>query len=378
MRIGVVAGEASGDQLGEALIGAVRTRYPEAQFEGIAGPRMMAMGAVSWYPMEALAVRGYAEVLSSLPRLLWIRHRLRQHFLAHPPDCFVGIDAPDFNLGLERSLKEAGIPTLQLVAPTVWAWRPERLSAIGRSVSGLLSIFPFEKPLFEQAGIPLTYVGHPLVQRLPAPAAGAKSTLTPGDGTTTWVALLPGSRRSELKYHGNLFLEVAYRLHQDFPQVRFAVPLINPLTRQQFERQRSAPRYANLPLEVFEEDGARVLASAELALVASGTATLEAALLECPTILTYRLSGITAWLFRRKRVSPFVGLPNIILGREVVPEILQEEATPERLTEALAELLRNPEKRAVMRCDFRQIRQLLQADTAGEMLRGLESVCHAP
>ncbi len=377
MRIGIVAGEASGDLLGASFMRAILSRYPHARFEGIAGPRMQALGARSLYPMDALAVRGYAEVLRSLPRLLWMRHMLKRYFLHAPPDCFVGIDAPDFNLGLEFALKRGGIPTLQVVAPTVWAWRADRLPGIRRAVSGVLSIFPFEKPIFEQAGIPLTYVGHPLVQQLPVPdREQAKSSLGMSPDHC-WVALLPGSRRSELEYHGPLFLEVARRIHENAPQVRFVVPLINPPTRKLFEQQRQLARYARLPIRILDEDGSRVLAAADAALVASGTATLEAALLECPMILTYRLSGLTAWLFRRKRVSRFVGLPNIILGREVVPEILQEEATAERLSEELAHLLKDASRRSEMVKAFRSIRNELEADVTAGMLAGFEQARHA-
>ncbi|WP_297458586.1 lipid-A-disaccharide synthase [Ferrovum sp.] len=379
MRIGVVAGEASGDMLGEALMNAMRQRYPEAIFEGIAGPRMQALGARSLFPMEALSVRGYWEVLRALPRLLWIRRQLRRHFLSHPPDFFVGIDAPDFNLGLEKALKRGGIPTLQMVAPTVWAWRAERLPKIRAAVSGILSIFPFEAPIFEQAGIPLTYIGHPLVHLLPPPdRARARAALDP-TGSGSWIALLPGSRMSELEYHGRLFLETALRLQRDFPQSRFAVPLINEGTRDYFQRLLREPAYASLPVTVFEEDATRILAGAEVALVASGTATLEAALLECPQILTYRLSGLTAWLVRRKGMNGCVGLPNIILGRAVVPEILQEQATPERLAEELGNLLRDAGRRADMRQSFREVRRRLQADTMGALVRGVEGVlAHAP
>ncbi len=379
MRIGVVAGEASGDMLGEALMNAVRQRYPEAIFEGIAGPRMQALGARSLFPMESLSVRGYWEVLRALPRLLWIRWQLRRHFLRHPPDLFVGIDAPDFNLGLEKALKDECIPTLQMVAPTVWAWRAGRLPGIRAAVSGILSIFPFEAPIFEQAGIPLTYIGHPLVHRLlPPNRAQARAALDPG-WSGPWIALLPGSRISELDYHGRLFLETALRLQRDFPQHRFAVPLINAGTRACFQRLLREPAYASLPVTVFEEDALRILAGAEVALVASGTATLEAALLECPQVLTYRLSGLTAWLVRRKGVKGFVGLPNIILGRAVVPEILQEQATPDRLAEELGNLLRDAERRADMRRSFQEVRQRLQADTVNALLQGVEGVLtHAP
>ncbi|MDE1942977.1 MAG: lipid-A-disaccharide synthase [Betaproteobacteria bacterium] len=372
MRVGVVAGEASGDALGVTLIEAIRMRYPDAEFEGIAGPGMQALGARSLYPMERLSVRGYVEVLKALPALLLIRRNLTRHFLDHPPDLFVGIDAPDFNLTLERHLKQAGIPTLHMVAPTVWAWRANRLPAIREAVNGILSIFPFEKPIFEQAGIPITDIGHPLAQRIPEHIDRKKAREALGLASDRPViALLPGSRRSELEYHARLFVDTATRVAQEFPQACFVAPLIDPPTREIFAKAlRAVP--AAPAVRLMEGRSHDVLAAADVALVASGTASLEAALLKCPMVITYKLSMLTAWLVRRKGVSGFVGLPNIILNQPVVPELIQEQATPQALAESLVLLLQDTARRAAMVKAFQHLHHLLRADSHQGILDGVD------
>ena len=379
MRIGVVAGEASGDALGATLIEAVRLRYPEAVFEGIAGPRMQALGARSLFPMETLSVRGYLEVLRALPTLLSIRRQLIRHFLASRPDLFVGIDAPDFNLALEKQLKRAGIPTLQMVAPTVWAWRANRLPAIRQAVSGVLSVFPFERPIFEKAGIPITDIGHPLAQQIPEriDRAAARQHLAPGNAAPV-VALLPGSRLSELEFHAQLFVDTAARLKQRFPQARFLVPLVNRQTLARFEQVLSrAPRDSGITM--LEGQAREALSAADVALVASGTATLEAALLKCPMVITYRLSALTAWLVRRRATTRFFGLPNIILDEAVVPEVIQEAATPEILAQCLTRLLDDPAARQAMVQSFERLHRLLRADSHQGILKGIaRALQHAP
>lgn len=371
MRVGVVAGEASGDALGVTLIEAIRMRYPDAVFEGIAGPGMKALGAHSFHPMEKLAVRGYLEVLKALPALWLIRRSLIRHFLAHPPDLFVGIDAPDFNLALEKRLKKAGVPTLHMVAPTVWAWRANRMPAIRDSVNGILSIFPFEKPVFEKAGVPITSIGHPLAQQIPEQVDREKMRERLGLALgVPVVALLPGSRVSELEFHARLFTETAALVAQRVPQVQFLAPLIDARTRTLLEAAlRDVPDH--LTLRIVEGRAQEVLAAADVALVASGTATLEAALLKCPMVITYRLSALTAWLVRRRGVSGFVGLPNIILGQPVVPELLQEHANPEALAENLIQLLQDADRRNAMVQAFHRLHRLLRADSHQEILHGV-------
>lgn len=405
MRVGVVAGEASGDALGESLIQAIRTQYPAATFEGIAGPRMQALGARSLFPMEALSVRGYVEVLKSLPRLLYIRWRLRRHFLGDSgrPDLFVGIDAPDFNLGLARMLKRAGIPTLQMVAPTVWAWRADRLPLIRESVHGVLSIFPFERPIFESAGIPLFDIGHPLAWQIPEQGdrAGVRAHLGIAPSAVL-VALLPGSRRSELDFHVPLFVETARQLQARLGAIQFLVPLLGDEAMSHFCQlaggqlepggilclplhQGSSAAGGSLstgsagadPLQLRFLPGQAHAAfqAADVALVASGTATLEAALWKCPMVITYRLSALSAWMVRRRVVSRFVGLPNIILERAVVPELLQEQATAPALAQALAHLLENAGARQAMVSAFATLHARLRADTAQGVLQALNQVC---
>jgi lipid-A-disaccharide synthase len=376
MRVGLVAGEASGDALGASLIRALKSRFPEAVFEGIAGPQMQALGAHSYHPLDALAVRGLGEMLHALPRLLMIRHQLIQHFLKNPPDFLVGIDAPDFNLGLEKRLKQAGVPTLQMVAPTAWAWRANRIPGIRDSVSRLLCIFPFEKPFFEQHGIPTTYIGHPLIAQIPVEGNGALARQALGyDTSDRVVALLPGSRVSELEYHAALFVETAEALVQRFGRLCFAVPLVNEATHKVFEAALTKSKIRDSFL-LTRGNAHQVVSAANVALVASGTATLETALLGCPMVVTYRISAITAWWVAQSRTFRYVALPNIILDREVVPERLQKQATATELAQCLGRLLENPEEGEAMRQSFREIRQVLSIDSQAALLQGVEATLH--
>lgn len=376
MKVGLVAGEASGDALGATLMTALQSHVPDIQFEGIAGPKMQALGAQSFHPMEALAVRGLGEVLHALPRLLMIRRQLAGHFLKNRPDLFVGIDAPDFNLGLEKRLKQAGVPTLQMVAPTAWAWRANRIPGIRESVSRLLCIFPFEKPFFEQHGIPATYIGHPLIRQIPQSGnrgvARQHLGLSPDEKV---LALLPGSRVSELEYHAELFVETAQALVARHGALRFMVPLVNSATQEVFlQALKHSPIRECFTLTL--ANAHEVISAADLALVASGTATLETALLGCPMVVTYRISKLTAWWVAQSRTFRFVALPNIILDREVVPERLQELATVHELTQALSGLLDNPAAGEEMRRAYGEIRQVLSIDTQAALWQGVEETLH--
>ncbi len=335
-RVAIVAGEASGDLLGAALIRAVRSRFPGTQFYGIAGPQMQAAGATTLVPMEKLSVRGYVEAMRSLPELLRIRSRLAAQLEAEKPDLFIGVDAPDFNLGLEARLKRAGIPTVHYVSPSIWAWRPGRLPGIGRAVDRMLAIFPFEAPLYAKAGIDAVYVGHPLADEIPlAPArAEARVQLRLPEAVCA-VALLPGSRRGELQAHADLFIDTASRIAARRPEVRFFVPLATRATRDYFESRLYAREAQGLNLTILFGHARLALQAADCALVASGTATLEGALARCPMVITYKVPALTYRLMMRNALLPYVGLPNILAGEFIVPELLQENATPENLEQAL-------------------------------------------
>lgn len=360
MRIAVVAGEASGDALGASLIRALRARWDGLELYGIAGPRMMAEGASSLYPMEKLSVRGYIEVLSSLRELLAIRRGLRRELLDNPPDLFIGIDAPDFNLGLETKLKAAGIPTVHYVSPSVWAWRAERIPAIGRAVDRMLVMFPFEEPLYEKAGIAVSYVGHPLADEMPLEPdhAEARTQLRLGASGVP-VALLPGSRLSELQLHADLLIDTAMELARRRPELRFFVPLATRETREYFETRLYAREAQELPIKILFGHARLALHAAEAAIVASGTATLEAALARCPMVITYRLSPLTYRMVMRKALLPYFGLPNILAGEFIVPELLQADATPANLAQALGNWLDNKDARERLRERFAQIHRSL-------------------
>lgn len=356
MRIALVAGEASGDALGACLIRALRERWGGLEFYGIAGPRMLAEGARTLYPMDRLSVRGYLEVLSSLRELIAIRRGLARELLANPPDLFIGIDAPDFNLGLETKLKAAGIPTVHYVSPSVWAWRAERIPAIGRAVDRMLVMFPFEEPLYRDAGIAVSYVGHPLADEMPLEPdhAEARSQLRLGASGAP-IALLPGSRMSELELHADLLIDTARELAGRRPELRFFVPLATRETRDYFETRLYAREAQELPIKILFGHARLALHAAEAAIVASGTATLEAALARCPMVITYRLSPLTYRMVMRKALLPYFGLPNILAGEFIVPELLQADATPANLAQALGNWLDHKDARERLRERFARI-----------------------
>lgn len=380
-RVAVVAGEASGDLLGAALIRALRARWPDLEFYGIAGPRMQAEGARSLHPMEKLAVRGYVEVLRSLRELLAIRRGLARTLLADPPDLFIGIDAPDFNLALETKLKAAGVRTVHYVSPSIWAWRAERIAAIGRAVDRILVMFPFEQDLYREAGIPVSYVGHPLADALPLdPArereeARAQLRLAPH---ALAVALLPGSRLNELEMHADLLIDAAALLAARRPAARFFVPLATRETREHFEARLFAREARELPIQVLFGHARLALQASDAAIVASGTATLEAALARCPMVITYRLNPITYRMVMRKALLPYFGLPNILSGEFVVPELLQDDATPANLAQALGNLLDSREARDRMRSRFARLHESLACGHDERVAAALQPYLESP
>ncbi|KXW56316.1 lipid-A-disaccharide synthase [Ferrovum sp. PN-J185] len=374
LRVGVVAGEASGDQLGASLIRILKQHYPDIYFEGIAGPLMMKEGAHSLFPMDKLSVRGYWEVLRSLRELLSIRKKIIAHFIHQPPDLFIGIDAPDFNLGVEEQLHARGIKTIQMVAPTVWAWREGRLPLIQRAVDRLLVVFPFEKQYFATHRVTSTYIGHPLVNQLPHPVnrKAVRESLFINDKDHV-VALLPGSRSSEIEYHARLFMNVAKEVSKHNKPVTFLIPFINTKLKELF-CQLAGDSLNDVHIMMLEENAHRVLSAADVALVASGTATLEAALFDCPQVVTYKLSAFTAWMVRRKKKKGFVALPNLILNQPIIDEWLQEKATVENITASLDELLSNQVKRDIMLSAYQNMRQELSIDTEQAIIDGVRLV----
>lgn len=345
-------------------MGALQEAGLAQHFEGIAGPRMQRLGARSLFPMETLSVRGYVEALAGLREILAIRRRLQAHFLTQQPSLFIGVDAPDFNLGLESKLKRAGIPTIHFVAPSVWAWRRGRLNKIRRAVSHLLLIFPFEDALFREAGIPATYVGHPLAYSLPAVPDRRSARARLGLGQhTRYIALLPGSRRSELKHMAPLYLRAARRIADARPDVQFLVPLISRETRDLFSQAMHDTGIHDLPLRVLFGHAHDTLQAADAALIASGTATLEALLLGCPHVITYKVPWLTYQIMKRQAYLPWVGLPNILAGRSIVPELLQQDAEPAKVADALLSLLDDQSAQEVMQEAFEGLRASLRRDT---------------
>jgi len=362
--IGIVAGEASGDALAASLIEAVRQRRPAVRFAGVAGPKMEAAGCEAWVPTDALAVRGFQEVVSHLPRLLALRGELVRRFRRARVPVFVGVDAPDFNLGLERRLKRRRVRTVHFVSPSLWAWRRERLATIGASVDRMLALFPFEAPLYEAAGIAVTYVGHPLAQQAAGPSTrrAARETLKQ-KGATPLFALLPGSRLSEIELHADLVLDAAARIVEARPDARFIVPLVSRTTRDAFLEAQHRGGHDALPLTILYGHAGDALRAADVALVASGTATLEAALARCPHVIFYRVSALTARIVRRKLLVPWVGLPNVLAGRFVVPELLQENATPGNLAQAVQNLFDDTITRRRVEALFAEMSSALAVDT---------------
>lgn len=366
MRIAIVAGEASGDLLAAHLIEALKRRLPGADFCGIAGPKMQRAGCAAWWPAETLAVRGYAEVLRHYRKIAGVRRTLLGRLLRERPDVFIGVDAPDFNLWLETRLRRAGIPTVHYVSPSVWAWRGGRVRKIARSCDRLLALFPFEPPLYEKLGLPVDYVGHPLADVLPLESqrfvARERLDLTAAVGPV--FALLPGSRQSELQYHAATFIRTAGLLRERFPAALFLVPLVTRETRTLFETELWAQGAQEWPIRLLFGHAQDALAASDAALVASGTATLEAALLKTPHVIAYRMSAWTWRLMKRMRYQPWVGLPNILAGRFAVPEFLQDEATPENLAQALGNLVVDVQVKARLANLFSDIHRQLRQNTA--------------
>ncbi len=378
LRVGVVAGEASGDALGAGLIGALRHLAPDAQFFGIAGPKMLAAGCVAWEPSESLAVMGLFEILRDLPRLLRLRARVRREFLRAAPDVFVGIDAPEFNLGLARELRAAGIPTVQYVSPQVWAWRQSRVHSIHRSVDLVLCLLPFEARFYENRGVAAEFVGHPLADAIPVivdrPRARAALNLA---ADAPLVALLPGSRRGEVGRLAGDFAATVRWLARQRPSLQFIAPMATPATREIFERalRQGAPE---VPVRLIDGHAQTALIAADVVLVASGTASLEAALCKRPMIVVYRLGALSAWVVRRLNLvkSKFFSQPNLLADRRVVGEYFQEQIVPESIGTELLMWLDDPGRRAILEQEFLGIHLDLKRDASARAAQAIMGLLH--
>ena len=365
VRVAMVAGEASGDLLAAHLIAALRSRLPNVEFFGIGGPKMEAQGFDAWYPLEKLAVRGYVEVLRHYREIAGIRRELKKRLLADPPDVFIGVDAPDFNLDLEKSLKRQGIPCIHYVSPSIWAWRGKRILKIGAAVSRILALFPFEPPLYEKQGIPVSYVGHPLADMLPLEdgRVQAREVLElPAQAPV--FAVLPGSRQSELDYMADTFIATMREIHQREPGAIFLVPLATRETRIQFEAALYRCQARELPIRLLFGHAHEAMMAANVVLVTSGTATLEAALLKRPMVIAYKLSSLSHRMMKRMGYLPWVGLPNILAGRFIVPEFIQDDATAENLAQAMLNLYADKKSCARIGEVFHEMHLQLRQNTA--------------
>lgn len=362
LRIGIVAGEMSGDLLGAGLIKAIREKYPDAVIEGIGGPQMVAAGCRSLFPMEELSVMGLIEVLAHLPRLLRIRRTVVRHFLDSRPDVFVGVDAPDFNLGVERRLKAAGVPTVHYVSPSVWAWRKGRVRTVARSVDRMLTLFPFEAAFYREHAVPVTFVGHPLADMIPERvAAGTARAALELPADAPLVALLPGSRAGEVARLADSFIATVHWCAHHRPGMHFAVPLANATTREIFVDALNR-HVGDLPVHLIDGNARQVMAASDAVLLASGTATLEALLLKRPMVVAYRLARLTYWLARRLVRLPNFALPNLLAGRALVPEFLQDDAVPEVLGEAVLKCLDDTATRERLIAAFDELHRELRRD----------------
>lgn len=367
--IGMVAGEASGDLLAGLLLAGLRARWPELQSNGIGGPRMQAQGFKTWWPHSKLSIFGYVDALLNIRELLAIRKQLGDRLLAGDgagrPAAFIGVDAPDFNFGLEERLRAGGIKTIHFVCPSIWAWRAERVEKIKRSADHVLCLFPFEPELLQAHGIGATYVGHPLADAIPLepPQAAARATLGLAADATV-VALLPGSRKSEIKYIAGPLLQAAALMAKQRPGLRFVMPVVPGLRALVEPLVREHAAALGQDLTLIDGKSHEALAACDITLVASGTATLEAALFKRPMVIAYKLNALNWWRMKGKNYQPWVGLPNVLAREFLVPELIQHDCTPERLAQEGLAWLADPARCERVRARFLEQHQLLRRDTA--------------
>ncbi|MCC8457222.1 lipid-A-disaccharide synthase [Photorhabdus luminescens] len=362
LTIGLIAGETSGDILGAGLIRALKAKVPNARFVGVAGPLMQAEGCEAWYEMEELAVMGVVEVLERLPRLLKIRKDLTTRFTELKPDVFVGIDAPDFNITLEGRLKQRGIRTIHYVSPSVWAWRQKRVFKIGKATDMVLAFLPFEKAFYDKFNVPCRFIGHTMADAMPLqPNKAAARELLGIPPEAVCLALLPGSRHSEVEMLSADFLKTAQLLQRSIPDLHVFAPLVNAKRREQFERikQEVAPE---LNVHLVDGKAREIMIASDAALLASGTAALECMLAKCPMVVGYRMKPLTFWLAKRLVKTPYVSLPNLLSGEELVKELLQEECQPQKLADKLLPLLQGNEKVEVLKQTFLHLHESIRCN----------------
>jgi len=372
-RLALVAGEASGDLLAGLLLGGLKARWPQLHAAGIGGPNMAAQGFEAWWPHDKLAVRGYVEVLRHYREISGIREKLAERLRREPPDAFIGVDAPDFNLGLETRLKTLGIRSIHFISPSIWAWRGSRIDKIRAAVDHVLCIFPFEPAIYERHGIAATYVGHPLADAIPieVPRAAARSALGIGSDETV-VALLPGSRRSEVEYIAPRLLAAAALMKRQRPRLRFLLPVVPGL--RSLVEPMVAEHAGGVGIELLDGRSHEVLAACDVTLIASGTATLEAALFKRPMVITYAMNWLSWQMMKRMGYQPWVGLPNILLGEFAVPELLQDDATPQKLAAAGLDWLDKPEESAAIARRFTELHHRLRCNTVQAATDAIEKV----
>ncbi|MGR5229660.1 lipid-A-disaccharide synthase [Photobacterium damselae] len=360
LRIGIVAGEISGDILGAGFIEAVKAQYPDAEFVGVAGPRMQAAGCQALFDMEELAVMGIVEVLGRLPRLFKIKAELVRYFTDNPPDVFVGIDAPDFNLRLERDLKDHGIKTVHYVSPSVWAWRQKRIFKIEKATNLVLAFLPFEKAFYDKFNVPCEFIGHTMADAIPLETDKlAARQLLNLDPNQRYLAVLPGSRGGEMELIAPPFIETCRLLKQQHPDLGFVVALVNQKRREQFEQawQSIAPE---LDFVLVDDTARNVMIASDVVLLASGTVALECMLVKRPMVVGYKVKPLTAWLAKRMLKTKYVSLPNILADKELVPELLQEECEPAKLAEQVNRFLAQDNSDLI--AEFNQMHQWIRCD----------------
>ncbi|WP_257294514.1 lipid-A-disaccharide synthase [Endozoicomonas sp. YOMI1] len=374
LRVAVVAGEASGDILGAGLIREIKRQYSDAYCYGIGGPLMQSEGFDSLFPMERLSVMGLVEVLGRLRELLGIRKQLRERLIADQPDVFIGIDAPDFNLALERRLKASGIPTVHYVSPQVWAWREGRLKKIRHSVDHMLALLPFEADYYRDHGVPVTFVGHPLADQISMnpDQDAARQTLGVIHGGGPVIGLLPGSRKTEIAKLGQLFLATARLLRKDFPDARFLIPCANERRKKQLLPIVS--EFPDLDVRVYDGQAQSVMAASDAILTASGTAVLEAALHKKPLVVSYKMAPLSFAIISRMVKVKYVSLPNLLADRELVPEVLQDDATPENLRVLIKKAIEDQEYRGALKQSFMEIHHQLKQDASRLAFQAVMSV----